>query len=91
MLRFLDILPVNLWQAIDIVVVALDAEVLRQVDNLHVLRNGVLLEECLALAMTEAEEYDVDLVERHLVSKLQIGLADEAFVYVGNQIAGVAL
>ena len=70
---------------------ALDAEVLCQVDDLNVGRDGVLLKERLALAMAEAEEYHVDLVERHLVSKLQVGLADEAFVYVRNQIACVAL
>ena len=40
----------------------------------------MLLEECLALAMTKAEEHNVYLVKRHLVSELQIGIADQSFV-----------
>ena len=80
-----------LRQAVDIVMVSLDAKVLRQVDNLYSFGDGVLLKECLTLAVSEAEEYDVNLVERHLVGKLQVGVADEAFVNVRNQIACVAL
>ena len=62
--------------------VTLDAEVLCQVDNLDVLRNSVLLQEGLALAVAEAEEDDIDLIEWHLVGELQFSLADEAFVHV---------
>ena len=80
MLRLLDVLLIDFWQTIDIVVGALDAEVLCQIDNLHILRDGMLLEECLALAMTKAEEHNVYLVQRHLVSELQIGIADQSFV-----------
>ena len=51
-----DIRLVDLGQAVNIVMIALDAEILCQVDDLHVLRDGVLLEEGLALAMSETEE-----------------------------------
>ena len=57
-------------------------EVLCQVDNLHVLRNIVFLQERLALAVTEAEEDDIHLVERHLGGKLQISLAIQSLVQV---------
>ena len=54
-------------------------------------RDGVFLEERLALAVPEAEEEHVDLVERHGGGEPQVALAIEPFVDVGNQIAGVAL
>ena len=82
MLRLHNLFLVDFRQTIHIVVVALDTEVLSQVDNLHVLRDGVLLEESLALAMTETEEYHIDLVERHLVGKLQVGIANQTFVHI---------
>ena len=66
-------------------------EVLCQVDNLHVLRNIVLLQERFALAMTEAEEDDIHLVERHLGGKLQVGLAIQSLVNLSHQVAGVTL
>ena len=66
-------------------------EVLCQVDNLHVLRNIVLLQERLALAMTEAEEDDIHLVERHLGGKLQVGLAIQSLVNLSHQVAGITL
>ena len=71
--------------------VALNAEVLCQIDDLDILWDGVLLEECLTLAMTKAEENNIHLIEGHLVSKLQIGLTNQAFVYIADQIASVAL
>ncbi len=91
MLRLLNLFLVNLGQAIDVVVVALDAEVLRQVDDFYFCGNGMLLEECLTLPMAEAEEYHIDLVERHLVGELQIGIANQTFVHITHQIACVAL
>ena len=91
MLGFLNVLLINLGQTIDIVMVALDAEVLCQIDNLHVLRDSVLLKECLTLTMSEAEEYDVDLVERHCVSKAQLGFPEQSLVYVADQITCIAL
>ena len=42
----------------------------------------MLLEECLTLAVAEAEENDVHLVKRHLVGKLQISIANQTFVYI---------
>ena len=51
---------------------AFDTEVLCQIDYFHIFRDGVLLKECLALTVTETEEYNIYLIKRHLVSKLQI-------------------
>ena len=65
-------------------------EVLSQVDDFYILRHIVLLKESLALAMTEAEENDIYLIERHFGSKLQVGFAIETFVYIGNTIACIA-
>ena len=91
MLRLLNVFLVNLGQTIYIVVVALDTEVLGQIDNLHVCGDGMFLKESLALAVAEAEEHYIYLVEWHLVSKPQISLADEAFVYVAYQVSCVTL
>ena len=91
MLCLHNLFLIYFWQAIDIVMIALDAEVLCQVDNLHVGGDGVLAEESLTLAVSEAEEDDVDLLERHLVGKPQIGIANESLVYVADEIASVTL
>ena len=53
MLCFLDILFIDFWQTIDVVVLTFDAEVLCQVDNLDVGRDGVFLEESLTLAVSD--------------------------------------
>ena len=74
-----------------VVALALEAEVLRKVDYLHMGRYLVLLEERLALAVAEAEEHNIDLVERHIGTELQVGFAIQTFVHVGYKIAGVAL
>ena len=74
-----------------VVALALEAEVLRKVDYLHMGRYLVLLEESLALAMTETEEHYIDLVERHIGTELQVGFAIQTFVHVGYKIAGIAL
>ena len=66
MLALCDGVSVYLWQAIDIIVSALDAEVLGKVDYLHSLRDGMLVEECLALTVAETEEYHINIVERHV-------------------------
>ena len=89
MLGFLDVLLVNLGQTVNIVVIALDSEVLCQVDNLDVSRDGVLFEECLALAMSETEEYDIHLIKRHLVGKLQVCVTNQAFVDIADKVACV--
>ena len=57
-------------------------EVLCQVDNLDVGRDGVFLEESLTLAVSEAEEDNVNLVKRHLVGKRQIGIANQSLMDV---------
>ena len=74
-----------------VVALTLQAEVLRKVDYLHMGWYLVLLEERLALAMTETEEHYIDLVERHVGTERQVGLAIQTLVHVGNEIAGVAL
>ena len=52
-----------------------DAEVLCQVDNLHMLGDGVLLQELLALAMAETEEHHIHFIEGHGIGKAQVGIA----------------
>ena len=74
-----------------VVALTLEAEVLRKVDYLHMGRYLVLLEERLALAMTEAEEHNVDIFEWHIRGELQVGIAIQTFVHVGYKIAGIAL
>ena len=51
----------------------------------------VLLKERLALAMTEAEEHYIDLVERHIGTERQVGFAIQTLVHVGYKIADIAL
>ena len=74
-----------------VIALALEAEVLRKVDYLHMGRYLVLLEERLALAMTETEEHYIDLVERHIGTELQVGFAIQTLMHVGYKIAGIAL
>ena len=76
MLCILNIFLINFGQSVDIVVIPLDTEVLSQVNDFDVGRNGVLLQERLALPMSEAEENNIDLVEGHLIRKLQIGITN---------------
>ena len=74
-----------------VVALALEAEVLRKVDYLHMGRYLMLLEERLALAVAEAEEHHIDLVERHIGTEPQVGFAIQTLVHVGYKIAGIAL
>ena len=67
------------------------AEVLRQIDDLHLCRHVVLCQESLALAVAEAEEEHVDIVEGHLAGKAKISIAVESLVHVGDEVSGVAL
>ena len=86
-----DGFAVELGQTVDIVVVGRgDTEVLRQVDDAHVVGDGMLLQEGLALAVAEAEEHHVDLVEGHRVGEAHGGLAVESLMDIGEQIAGIA-
>ena len=82
-----NVSPVYLGQTVDVVVVTLDAEVLRKVNYLDIGRYGVFLEECFALAMAKAEEDDIDLVEGHLRGELQFGVTHEAFVDIVHFVA----
>ena len=70
---------------------SLKSEVLCQVDNLHVFGYGVLLEESLALAVPEAEENNIHLVERHLRSELHVAVAIQSFMHLSHRIASIAL
>ena len=84
-------LPVRLGQAIDEIMLAPYAEVLRQVDNLHPRRYLVFLKELFALAVSEAEEDDVHLVEGTVEAEPQLTVADQSLVYVADEVAGIAL
>ena len=101
--RMTDSLPVDFGKTIDEVMgiggrcrsadnlFRFPAEVLGKVDNPDTIGNGMLFHECLALAMTETEEHYIDIVERHRRRELQVGIAIEPFVHIGDVIAGVAL
>ena len=91
MMGLLDFCLVNFRQTIDIVVVALDTEVLGKVNDLDILWDGVLLQEGFALSVSEAEEDDIDLVKWHLIGELQVRFANESFMYIAHQIARIAL
>ena len=82
MLCFGNLGFIDFRQAIHIVVAALDAEVLRKVDDLYFGWDGVLLKELLAFPMAKAEEDDVNIVKGHLVSELQIGIAYKSFMNI---------
>ena len=73
-------------------IVALNkTRILCEIDDLHMLRYGVFLKELLTLAVSEAEEYHINLIKGHLVGELQIGFTDEAFMYIADEIAGITL
>ena len=57
---------VDFRKSVDIVVAALDAEILGKVYYLDMSRYGMLFEEGFALAVAEAEEYDIDVAEGHV-------------------------
>lgn len=67
------------------------AEVLSEIDDLDVLRDIMLLHERLALAMTEAEEDDIHLVERQFGGELQVCIAIESFMDIRHVVPGIAL
>ena len=78
-------------QSIDEIMLASNAEVLSQVDNLDTRRNLMLLQELLALAVSEAEEDDIHFVERHFRSEAEFCLANQSLVYFTHRIACIAL
>ena len=94
-------LPVYLWQSVNkvvvgrshktgIAVIARNAKVLCKVNNPYMLRNMMLPDKRLALAMTEAEEYNVDIIKWHVGGELHVCVSIETLVYVGNIVACVA-
>ena len=83
---------VELGQSVDeVVALGGEAEVLRQVDYPYVVRHVVLLQEPAALAVAEAEEQDVDIIERHCAGEAQLRVAVKSLVHVCHGVAGVAL
>mgnify|MGYP004563885041 CR=1 FL=1 len=85
------LLAVNLGQSVHkIVSGSCNTEVLCQVYYLDAVRDMVLLQEGFALAMAETEEHHVDLLEGHSVGKPHHGVAIQALVYIGEQVAGIA-
>ena len=51
----------------------------------------MLLQESLALAMSKAEEHNIHIIERHIRSEAQVGLAIKTLVHIGNKVAGITL
>ena len=70
--------------------ITLDAEVLSQVNNLDMGRNGVLIEELFTFSVTKTEEDDIYLVKGQGISKSQFCFPDESFMYIAQQIASIA-
>ena len=67
------------------------SEVLGQVDDPHVGGYLVLFHEPFALAMTEAEEDDIDPFKGHVGRKRQVGLAIQVLMDVTHPVARIAL
>ena len=86
-----NIFFVDFRQSVDVVVIPLDTEVLSQVDNFDFGWDGVLLQKLFALAVAEAEEDYVNILEWHLVSKPQVCVADEAFMHIAYRITCITL
>ena len=51
----------------------------------------MLLQELLTLAVTEAEEDDIHLVEWHFRGEAEIRLAQQALMHLADGIAGIRL
>ena len=82
---------VQFGQAVDeVVVIALDAVVHREVDDFQVFGYVVAFHELARVAVGGTEEEHVNLVQWELVGEGQVGLAVQAFVYVGYLVAGIA-
>ena len=69
--------------------IATNAEILCEVNNLYIVWHGMFLQESFALAVSETEEDDVDLIECILACELQIAIAIQSFVYLTYLIACV--
>lgn len=68
---------------------ALDAIVHREIDDAQRLGQGVRLHELAGVAVSRAEEETVNLVQRELVGKHEVGLAEEPAVDIGYAVARV--
>lgn len=51
----------------------------------------MLCQEALALAVAEAEEKHVDIVEGHLAREAQVGITVEPLMHIGDEVSGIAL
>ena len=51
----------------------------------------MLLQELFALAVSEAEEEHIHLVEMHFICEAEVCLTNESLVHLADRIAGVAL
>ena len=74
--RLHDFCFVDFRQAVDIVVAPFDAEILSEVDDFHMVWDGMLFQKRLALAMTEAEEHYIYVFKGHLVGEAKVSLAN---------------
>ena len=72
-------------------IIFLYPEVLGHVYDFHSPGYCVLLQEGLALAVAEAKEYHIDLVERHVGSEVHVCVANKSFMDIGHAVASVAL
>ena len=88
-----NVFAVELRQPVDEVVRAVvDAEVLREVDNAHLLRDfrSVRLHEFARFAVGRAEENHVDIGKRCCRCKHQIGVAHKPLMHGSHWVAGIA-
>ena len=68
-----------------------NTEILSEVYYLDVGGNGMLSEECLALAMAEAQEDYIDSVETVISAEPQVTLPHQPLMNIAHEVAGVTL
>ena len=91
MSRLSDGLTVQFRQTVNVIVTRRSqTEILCQINDLHMSRNFMLTQKFFALAMTKTEEYHIHLIQRQLISKGQISITVQSFVYISNLITGIA-
>ena len=92
MLALTNLLLMYLGESIHIVVCGGgNTEILRQVDNLYMSRNRVLLQELLALAVAKAKEYYIHLFEGHGIGKAEFCIAQQSLVHIDYTVARITL
>ena len=85
-----DFFAVEFGQTIDIIVVfRSQAEILCQIDDANIRRDVMFLEELRALAVTEAEEYDIHFLKGEFGGKAQVCLAIKSGMHVRNQVSRI--